>query len=343
MRYNPALDGLRAVAITGVMIYHSFHPSFAGGWLGVDVFFTLSGFLITSILLREIERTGSINWGNFYWRRFLRLSPALAILMIFELFHAALSPRGAREILESMAISVPYLENFNTAYVSWPQDYLGHTWSLATEEQFYLIWPLILPFVIQRRPIVSLVSAATILFVGRFALWHFGASANHLSFGPDTRPIGLLIGCGLAFVPKLPTMPRWASWGFLGLIGAAFLAGSNGPDWFSITAPLVASLSTAGIIIAAQQKNAPNILSWNPVVYIGRISYGLYLYSAPICLFGATKGINPFLLLILSFVAAAVSYELVEKPALRLKDRIGRGKSQGVCLRTDRRPQPDSA
>jgi peptidoglycan/LPS O-acetylase OafA/YrhL len=115
LRYNPSLDGLRAVAILLVLIAHSFIKIFPGGWVGVDVFFVLSGYLITSILSRELAQTGRIDWRNFYWRRFLRLTPALAILVAFQLAHAALSPHGT-EILEATLFAVLYLQNWNMAF-----------------------------------------------------------------------------------------------------------------------------------------------------------------------------------------------------------------------------------
>jgi peptidoglycan/LPS O-acetylase OafA/YrhL len=143
VRYNPALDGLRAVAVTLVIATHSYHASMPGGWVGVDVFFVLSGYLITSILLRELRQTGGISMSNFYVRRLLRLTPALAVLVMFQLVRTAFS-HNASEIREATLIGALYLENWNNVFQFGPHDVMGHTWSLAVEEQFYWLWPLTL-------------------------------------------------------------------------------------------------------------------------------------------------------------------------------------------------------
>ena len=325
MRYNPALDGLRAVAITLVILAHSFRHLFAGGWIGVDVFFVLSGFLITSILIREIDQTGQIAWGNFYWRRFLRLSPALLILAAFQFAHSAISPHNGAEIREATWIGLAYLQNLNLAFHWAPADMVAHTWSLATEEQFYLLWPLTLLFIARRRPLLWVGTIAAALVSARLLLWRYGASPGHIQYGPDTRPVGLLIGCGLALIPigRWPHIPAAAPFSGLALLFLLGVAGGDDLNWLLISAPIIASLSAAVIVVAAQSGGAlARTLSFSPVVYIGRISYGLYLYSVPICFLGAIKGINPLLLITLSFIAAALSYELVERPILKLKDRF---------------------
>jgi peptidoglycan/LPS O-acetylase OafA/YrhL len=134
LRYNPALDDLRAVAITLVIITHFYYPAMPGGWIGVDVFFVLSGYLITSILLREINQTGRIDWINFYRRRLLRLTPALAVLVVFQLIRAGLSPNGP-EIREATLIGATYLENWNNVFQFGPFDAMAHTWSLVALER----------------------------------------------------------------------------------------------------------------------------------------------------------------------------------------------------------------
>lgn len=124
MRYNPALDGLRAFAIILVILTHSYRQAFPGGWIGVDVFFVLSGYLITSILTKEIRETGRISWGNFYARRVLQLTPALAVLAIFQFTRAAFSSNGS-EIREATLIGVAYIENWNNVTQFGPFDVMG--------------------------------------------------------------------------------------------------------------------------------------------------------------------------------------------------------------------------
>jgi peptidoglycan/LPS O-acetylase OafA/YrhL len=333
VRYNPALDGLRALAITLVLLTHSFRATFPGGWVGVDVFFVLSGYLITSILLKEIRETGSIAWGRFYWRRALRLTPPLVILAIFQFAHAAISPHNAAEIRTATLFGLLYLQDFNLAFNFSPGDVVGHLWSLATEEQFYLLWPVALLLIARRHPARWVGAAIVAMFAGRLLLWLSGASLNHLQYGPDARPIGLVVGCLLALMParrwpRLPSATPFALLGFLICISAAC---SGALGWPTILAPLVACVATAGIIMAAKQgANAARLFSLPPAVYIGRISYGLYLYSAPICFLGAVKGINPLILIGASIVIAALSYEFVEKPFLRFKNRFERRAAIGI-------------
>jgi peptidoglycan/LPS O-acetylase OafA/YrhL len=326
MRYNPALDGLRAVAITFVILTHSFIHLFPGGGIGVDVFFVLSGYLITSILLNEIHETGSIAWGRFYWRRFLRLTPALAILAAFQFAHAAVSPHDASEIRNATFVAVAYLQNFNVALGFVPTDVIGHTWSLATEEQFYWIWPLALLALARRHPARWVAGAIVAMLAVKIMLWRSGATLNHLQYGPDARPIGLLVGCLLALIPPRlwPRLPDAVPLALLGLLGVLCVAYRGDMSWPMIMAPLAASVACAALIMAAQRDGlTARLLSMPPAVYLGKISYGLYLYSAPICFLGAARHVNPLVLIGASAGAAALSYEYVESPILRLRENFG--------------------
>jgi peptidoglycan/LPS O-acetylase OafA/YrhL len=148
VKYNPALDGLRGVAIIFVLADHS--GLLTGGLIGVDVFFVLSGYLITSILLNELRQTGEISLSNFYWRRSLRLFPALGVLVAFELLRSFVSPHGS-DIREGALVAIAYLQNWNNVFHFAPGGLMGHTWSLATEEQFYLLWPLASPLIFKRK------------------------------------------------------------------------------------------------------------------------------------------------------------------------------------------------
>jgi peptidoglycan/LPS O-acetylase OafA/YrhL len=310
VRYNPALDGLRAVAILLVVADHS--GLLPGGLIGVDVFFVLSGYLITSILLTELRQTGEISLSNFYWRRGLRLFPALGILAGFELLRSFVSPHGS-DIRDGILVAIAYLQNWNDVFHFAPGGLMGHTWSLATEEQFYLLWPLVLPLVFKSRPLIWLSVAITLMVIVRFL--PLGYTRPGLDFSPGLRPVGLLIGCALAFLPKISfRAPLWLPLGAL-LVVAAF------EESYVLAAPLAASLATAVLILTLQ---GPSILGCAPLRYIGKISYGLFLYHVPIIVLGHkwVHGIaGNTILIALAFAAAALSYEFVEKPFLRLKDR----------------------
>jgi peptidoglycan/LPS O-acetylase OafA/YrhL len=331
MRYNPALDGLRAIAITFVILFHSDREIFPGGWIGVDIFFVLSGYLITTILAFELKKTGSISWRNFYARRALRLTPALLVMAAFLILVSTFTHDN--ELRQSVMIGAVYLENWNKIFgfvADGPTNLMGHTWSLATEEQFYLLWPITLFAIFKRHPALWLGAAIAAMMIARVWLWCAGA-LDHLIFGLDARPVGLLVGCLLALTP-LARLPRLSAAVAIGAMAVLFAIGLLvGADlhWRLILSPLIASVATAAIIVAASPGSATaRLLAWGPAVYVGRISYGLYLYSFPIFLLGERWKVHaPFHLygvglIALIIIVAAASYEFVERPFLRLKDRF---------------------
>ena len=331
MRYNPALDGLRAIAIILVLFSHLLHWALPlAGWVGVDVFFVLSGYLITSILVRELQENGKISFGNFYARRALRLLPALALLAICELLLSCFDRNGT-EIRKEMLGSLTYMENWNMIFGWWPVGYMGPTWSLSVEEQFYLFWPLALLFLPTRRPLIWLTAGVAAMTVAEIVFWHGGDSRTEhaLQYSTGIRPVGLLIGAALAFLPidrwRLPDITAPAMFLVIGFM--VIIADRNSVAFLS--APLTVSLATATIIVCSIGGGVViDALSWNPLRYIGKISYGLYLYHVPIFFYGEDHKIHlPFysygaILLALVFIVSILSYEFVEKPILGLKGRF---------------------
>src|SRR5579863_5969454 len=173
--YTPALDGLRAIAVIAVVFYHAWGRRVPGGWMGVDIFFVLSGYLITTIMIGEIRANKTVNLKSFYIRRWLRLTPAFSALLLALLLESLISHNVIKN-LESIAISAAYLMNWNRAFEWLPERSLGHTWSLAMEEQFYLIWPLFLLHIFKLRNAEKLLIFAIIVVVGwRIALVCDGA------------------------------------------------------------------------------------------------------------------------------------------------------------------------
>lgn len=321
VKYNPALDGLRAVAILLVLACHTAKFALPGGFIGVDVFFVLSGYLITSILLREVRETGSVALSDFYIRRARRLLPAFAILCAFQIIRSWFSSNGA-EIREATLVGALYLENWNNVFEWWPFDLMGHTWSLAVEEQFYLLWPLLLPLLaLTRRPFAWLFAAAAVMVLARVICWRAGYAMTTLDFSMALRPVGLLIGCALAFIGHRPSVPVWIPNLALVAIVAFAVVVTKWPLLYAL-APIAVSLATAVVILGS-----PAWLTIAPLRYLGRISYGVYLYHWPLFMLG--EKIKPHGLghlwaigLVALIVAlAALSYEFIEKPCLRLKDR----------------------
>jgi peptidoglycan/LPS O-acetylase OafA/YrhL len=210
--YKPALDGSRAVAILAVLLFHGGAPGFGWGYIGVDLFFVLSGYLITSILLVEHAKVGRISLLDFYRRRALRLFPALAALCLTFLVYAAVAlddpTQGIREVL----IVALYAGNWIRAFSLGQPQYLGHTWSLAIEEQLYLVWPLLIWGVLflskgSAAKALRLVVALAIASIGwRAILALQGATADRLYNGSDTRADALLIGAALALALATPAV-----------------------------------------------------------------------------------------------------------------------------------------
>jgi peptidoglycan/LPS O-acetylase OafA/YrhL len=329
LRYNPALDGVRALAVILVICNHQMQRIVpTAGWIGVDIFFALSGYLITSILLRELRRTGKISIGDFYRRRALRLTPALAVLASFELARSFFSHDGG-SIREATFVGVSYIENWNMIYGWWPVGVMGPTWSLSVEEQFYLIWPLALILFVHRHPLEWIAVALIAMTIAELALWRGGgAGTEHtLQFSLGVRPVGLLIGAALPFLNatrwRLPAFAAPAA--LAAIVAYAFTADRSAAVFLS--APMGVSLAAAALIICTHQAGAiTSTLSLPPIRYLGKISYGVYLYHVPIFYVGEQHKIHlpgylyGIAILGLVFVTAALSYEFIEKPFLRLKD-----------------------
>jgi peptidoglycan/LPS O-acetylase OafA/YrhL len=330
--YEPAFDGLRALAVIAVIAYHVSPRLVPGGWMGVDVFFVLSGYLITNILRREADISGTIDFRKFYIRRFLRLTPAFWFLLIVIALPTALfSKAGRAGSLQAVLISASYMMNWNRAFDVFPQGLLGHTWSLAMEEQFYIIWPFLFIFIYRRRPVHW---TAVIIFA--ITLWRVylvcaGADPERTYNGFDTHGDALLIGCMLALLPiGARAGARARAFLAIPVAGAILmLAGVAHRTFFTQTLGLtLASLLSAWLIVGAMQPSwLRRALSVRPLVYTGRISYGWYLWHLPIILFGQKVPLlrsewGNAVLAIAAYPVAALSYKFVEQRFLRLKSQF---------------------
>ena len=308
IQYIPAIDGLRAVAVIAVMFYHLGFTWIPGGFLGVDLFFVISGYVITRLLLDSIAQSGGLDLRGFYIARARRLLPALIFMLVSTTIAIGI---WAPDTIKRLLIDTPFSMSgtMNWWLVAHHQDYfesigrpplLQHTWSLAVEAQFYLIWPLILYFILKQFgkkhiPLASLAIAAasgiTLLLVS-FSLDASNASkVSHVYFGTDTHSIGLFLGAALAvsWIPQNFTIQvsRKAQdfidgVGFIGFIGilAAFLfIDETQPTLYKIAFPL-AGLCGAAIIMSVvhpASRFAPVLQ--NPVfLWIGERSYAIYLW-----------------------------------------------------------------
>ena len=354
--YMPLLDGLRAIAVTLVVAYHLDAPWMPGGFLGVDLFFVISGFLITTLLLRERDAAGSIGVGAFWSRRFRRLVPALAVMTAATVAMTRLwgIPEQWQSVRGDAFSALAYVANwrFIVADQSYFETLLGpsplqHTWSLAVEEQWYVLWPLVvvaLLFVVARRPRSAIVRWLPLLAIGAgtvgsavlMAALYLPADPTRVYFGTDTRAQQLLVGAGLAWLmhlrPGLWTAPRRP------LVGVAVLAAlatfvavaattEDRAEWLYrggfLAVSLVGVLVVWGVAVS-ERASALGWLAWAPLLWIGTRSYGIYLWHWPIIVFvGEPMGLDlPRLPLAavqvaLTLAAAELSFRLVEQPVRR--------------------------
>jgi peptidoglycan/LPS O-acetylase OafA/YrhL len=336
--YVPALDGLRTFAVALVILVHVSSRVAPGGWVGVDVFFVLSGYLITSVLLREQAAKGDISFSDFYIRRVLRLMPALVLLVVGDGVLAALFGGPSPNKLLDAAAALTYLMDFVRAF-SHVSDFstLGHTWSLAVEEHFYIVWPLVLVLVLRLRrsaqlPVIIAMAAAIVLW--RAYLVHSGASYERTDYPADARSDQMLIGCALAFwLSSGPRASVIAMLRRLWPLGLAIILTVTVYDvtyqpWFRSFGLVAIGLASATLILELgqnQQGLLARAASFKPMVALGRISYGIYLWHYVFIMQIRYHDNSKLLVLagvVASVVVAALSFRYVEQPFLKLKQRF---------------------
>jgi peptidoglycan/LPS O-acetylase OafA/YrhL len=348
LRYMPALDGMRAFAVAAVLLYHGQVAWAEGGFLGVDAFFVLSGFLITSLLVTEWTDTGTIALSAFWARRARRLLPALFLVLLGVALYAVLMA-GSDEldnVRQDGLATLGYVANWRFIFSG--QSYfdqfslpspLRHTWSLAIEEQFYLIWPLIVLGVMRwRRTLgaLAIVTAGllTASVVTMIVLYHPGSDPSRVYYGTDTRAQSLLVGAlvALAFAAFGPAKSERTKRGLqiAGAMGAAFTLWmwtqtyEGSASLYDGGGLLITAIAVAAVIasVAQPDESGPlaSFLSLPALIWVGRISYGLYLWHWPVYLVmteSRTGLSDPFLLiarLAVTVGLSTASYYLVEQP-----------------------------
>ena len=334
--HRPALDGLRGVAILLVLGNHAAVPWFdQAGRVGVTMFFVLSGFLITRVLVEERQRTGLSDLGTFYWHRAVRLLPALAAMIVFAVPLLAITApeTGPVGVLPGLF----YVSNFVQIGASADTPVVGHTWSLSVEEQFYVLWPLLMLGLLRLRTSWAVMCGIATMAAAAFAaervlLWEPTREAFYRThYGTDTNASALLLGCGLAALFAFrPVRPP----GMLAIASVAGLAlvipiPSLG---FNMTIGLaVATVTTAVLIAWAAHSNA-GVLSSGVLGRIGVLSYALYLWHLPMLHAArAVVGSGPIASatgLSLTLVAAVASRRWIELPTSRWRDARGRRRAE---------------
>lgn len=328
--YMPALDGLRALGIFLVFVHHMITPLIFGGQVGVDVFFVLSGFLITTILLREWSRHQRIRFRRFYLRRAVRLYPALLLAMIVlfvpGMIFAPSSIKYAAESLFAITYATPVALLFaDGAAKAW-----RHTWSLGIEEMFYFLWPILLVFCLRRR--FSRTWIAGIAGIGGVTLLAVPVVIEFTGNEPLVlRSGGLFVGCSLALIIR--SSNKFTDHAAVGAIGMSFIAAAAAIATVyraDALAVILACFGTAAVIAHANSRPSSLLsrsLGVKPIAYFGRISYELYIWHFPVLVILAWATNGDFVSVAwvaapLTLVLSVVTHEILKNLVSSWKQRI---------------------
>ena len=352
--HRPALDGVRGLAVSFVFLFHlsqfafQFKPTLiAAGFLGVDIFFVLSGFLITCLLLEEWDNSGDISLWRFYARRFFRLIPALVIFLACISLFVTLTQ--SREVAESTywtsLYSIFYTANWVNAFRLAPiSEFLGHMWSLAIEEQFYLVWPALLLIMLKLKVRRTTIIVGGILLIvavcaHRSMLFQPGVYKPRIYSASDTRADSLIAGCVAAMIVSWRLLPTsrlfkkalgWSAFASLFVV-QLYLQNAFGlfdPTLFSYGFTVFAI--AVAVLLIQLTSNPPRLftkfLEYSPIVWAGQLSYSIYLWHLPVCLTFASLPfpgwLKACLSVVLTFVLSSLSYYVIERPFLRMKKRF---------------------
>lgn len=334
---RPGLDGLRGIAVLLVLWNHTALPySGTAGTVGVVAFFVLSGFLITRLLLEEWDRRSGISLSRFYVRRALRLGPAMVVYLALT---AAVAVRYG-EPLSQVIWAGLYLTNIVRSLGEFIT-LTPHTWSLAMEEQFYLVWPLLLLLLLSRlrldrRALAALLVVAIAASLAyRYSLIAAGADLQRLHNDPLVVAMSLLAGCLLASTIASPRLQILGGTAFVVALAAILGSGiaEKSVATYSVMVPAITLASVVAVAVVARDGRKPAwieaLLTWGPLSYLGRISYGLYLYHYTVyyVVKHEVRGPDTEQILVrlalelgLSLLVAALSYHVVETWFLKKKD-----------------------
>ena len=347
-KYNPSLDGLRGIAVICVLLVHASYGKISGGFLGVDLFFVLSGYLITAILLKEFTLFHNISYFNFYIKRFLRLLPPLLVcIILYLIYQSFIAPTGNENPLLIVLSSLFYFVNFVH------ESYLGplvHLWSLSVEEHFYLFWPILMAGLIFKLPKKKQITiiAICILIITAFRIWvYYTNTIEHMHFGffsidsyrfTFCRIDAIMLG-GLAAIAlsenkisfNIKIQPNIGLSVLLTILGLLVLFLDVDNTIWRFGGFIATNILALTIILFAVKYPYNKILGNRILLWFGQRSYGIYVYHYLIFLalesFRVSGSFTNLLLVtfirvLVSLVFAEISYRVMEKPILKLKSRF---------------------
>ena len=355
----PALDGLRGLAVVLVVTYHFFGQGvLPGGWLGVDIFFALSGFLITALILDEQRVHGRVDLPRFYARRACRLLPALLLMLgvyvlVLLLWHdqtwIAATPGGdgtgrtvdVRRALGDIGISLAYLANWNV--IAGSEAPIPHLWSLAVEEQFYLLWPALMLVMLAATRKSRLLFLAALIAISAALPWFYwngGAGGSRIYFGTDTRAVGLLAGAFCALVwHRRQALGRSSRSGplraWVALVVVLAIAGTAGNTWVKfLVLPTVLGIAVGQVVPQLVERRGllTQLFSNRGLIWAGKRSYGLYLWHYLWATWTHPLGLWPGVPLGLlgALACTQISWFLVEQPASRFGRRFSKSLTESL-------------
>ena len=346
----PALDALRGVAVLLVFLFHADTPGFSGAFIGVDIFFVISGFLITVLLLQEHQDYGGIGLRHFYMRRLFRLMPALFLMLaVFVTFCYWYFPDPAEQLrhFQDALMVLFYAANWTRAFDLHRPAVLGHCWSLSVEEQFYMLWPLILLGIIRlpdRRRFISIAVLFVLPWIWRIYLLSQGASWDRVYNGFDCRADMVLAGCMLASLWNAGKLSWWGGSRFPASLFAAaaalaLAAFGTAAAWEDLALyrwqyPAIALAAGAVILDVINRPGGAlaRFFSLPVLVGLGAVSYGFYLWHYPVIYFVSLNYPGAWAVWIsaaLTLFFTLFSWYCIERPALGLKKKFNPGVRSG--------------
>jgi peptidoglycan/LPS O-acetylase OafA/YrhL len=337
------LDGLRALAIIAVVISH-LGPQIsspilqnlpiANGHLGVTLFFVLSGFLITLLMLREFNTSGNLSLSNFYKRRILRIFPAYLfyICIIFILQLLGLLHIAEKYWISTVFYTMCYMNNLNYAWE------IGHTWSLSVEEHYYIIWPVIFSYFKPKRAVKFVFAYIILIPFLRYTIWQFARKVIDIDYASLTQMGSIAVGCLIAFIANRDIFPkiseRIQKYPFIGistgiLLLLLSLKMSISGKYAILLGDPVNALSFGLVILSILHINNSKsilfrIMNSKLATWVGSVSYSIYLWQQPFSGRGCFSTVFPHWIvnIITIFICSSISYYGIEKPFLRLKDKL---------------------